>query len=644
MQRSSRPDRNSYRKRSDPSLKSTNKHTINFSTTTCPPNSDSTSSTLTTINMTTIDSSGQSRSFSSDTLTNANNVPVTGWGSSDDEDDEPGKDTGSGNSPNQTQTTSPNLTSPNLVSSSTFNDDTPPPLPPRPVSEKRRQIHAELVETEENHVYKLYHLRELFYRPMISEGLLNEKEIGLIFLNSKNLLKIHKKIRNKMKVSTEQGQSLERTVYEIFCGQIGSNLEREASYFCANQKFGKDILKDRKKKDSKLKSFLDTIFETRAKEMPGSEMARLSLEDLLASIFQRPGKYPLIFDRLKNATPSDSQEYELLDKVVTRCKDIMTNINNAVREAESKRRLAEIVKKMEKPQNISLDFDGHSLIHEGLLTWRQPKQRCLDVWVVLTDRMLVILNYSKDSDRYYLKPHSISSSQPNNKRENDGQFPIISFDELKEDPNSDFVTRDVATDANAFFIVSTSKIMTLFIELSASSMKERMEWTQAITRVVNDIKYKNRIQTTSKLMDLTLQRDEQFKNLDHFKSQASTSQDDDDKIINNEEEGKANDEDEGEGISELQRAETATPTSASKQGRNEGVIRYVREDELHPPDLISPSRVTVSPEPIVLEASPRIQIAEIDSKISKLIDVKKRLIGQMQGKILLLLLFLLSIF
>ena len=127
-----------------------------------------------------------------------------------------------------------------------------------------------------------------------------------------------------------------------------------------------------RKKDSKLKNFLDP--ELRTKGIPDDPLARLGLEDHLGTVFQRPLRYQLLLDRLLHATPSDSIEYQLVARALTRCREIGSVVNEATRKAESKQRLEELTRKTVKLDGLIMNVVDDNLIHEGALTWRISKQ------------------------------------------------------------------------------------------------------------------------------------------------------------------------------------------------------------------------------------------------------------------------------
>lgn len=533
--------------------------------------------------------------------------------------------------------------SPNAVKAqTTVDEDTPPPLPPRPPSEKRRQIYNEIIESESKHVEALYFIRKMFYSPLKKEGLLTGEQLRLVFRNLRRLKDIHKSISTKMRESN----CIEHALYEIFCGDLGTQLEKEASYFCSRHKVGALDTWKARKKDSRLKNFLDP--ELRSKTMPDNPLARLSLEDLLGTVFQRPLRYQLLLDRLLHATPSDSEEYRLLSLALNRCREIGRIVNEETRRVESEQRLEEITKKTDKAQGLILNLTDHKLVHEGALTWRITKQKCVDVLLVLTDKILVIL-VRDSNDRFTLKYHTNPAAKTNISNNKTQHSPLVLLHDL--------FTRDVATDPTAFFLISTDQ--DVFYEFAASTPNEKKQWKDYIlntTAAYNQTKPTEQHSVT-KLKDLTAQPSSDGFNEDENKPKDSNSEQ-----INVDKESEQREQplmavvpsvptsetngalSDAVGDEENNCEEKATtddnqvsqplPQSPIKQSRIEGIIRYVRDDECRPPDLIPPNRVTVHTEPnfeALAVQMPEQRIAEIDARVKELLEEKRSVLANMRG-------------
>lgn len=380
----------------------------------------------------------------------------------------------------------------------------PPPLPPIPYSqaEKCRQIQLEILSTEEEHVDALRHLRKYYQKPLKKEKLFTHEQISAIFGNIKDLLLTHKSILSNLKEANKQylqlgnspdGFYIEKAIFRIFCGELGLKLEDEAGKFCINRKIKNGIeIWNQRKKDPKLRNWFDS--DAKARFMAENQFTRLGLDDLLSRVFQRPLRYPLLFERLLKSTPNDSIGYHRLSLALANVRESNKRINEVTEKAELSKRLSELVKKTDFTTfspNSSITGDKleneHELLYEGPLLWRITKQKVVDVLLVLTDRIILILTREsngerrseseKKSERYSLKVHQNPSTKM-----------WVHRPEVKID---DLLLRDVATDSTAFFLVS--KNQDIIYEFAATTTSEKNRWKDVITKAIANylIKYPN---------------------------------------------------------------------------------------------------------------------------------------------------------
>lgn len=360
----------------------------------------------------------------------------------------------------------------------------PPPLPPRHTSdshlEKRRQIQMEIVQTEEEHLEVLRYLRTVYQKPLKKENFFTHEQIDIIFGNIKELKSIHRKISSRLKAAYNKitmhssGSDiyyLEEAIHDIFCGELGAQLETETSRFCVNRKIRNGTeLWNQRKKDAGLRALVDA--KIRSRSMPDNPLARLGLDDLLSRVFQRPLRYPLLFDRLLRSVPKDSSGYRYLDQVLISLKKSHERINETTEKAELRARLLELIRKTDFSNftNSSLieNLEQHELLHEGSVMWRITKQKLVDVLLIVTNQIMLVL--TRDSgDRYVLRSHS---------------NPTMKHDHRPDIKMDDLLIRDVATDHSAFFLVS--KNQDIIYEFAASSSVERNKWKDVINKAIID--------------------------------------------------------------------------------------------------------------------------------------------------------------
>ncbi|CAG2177846.1 unnamed protein product [Oppiella nova] len=100
-------------------------------------------------------------------------------------------------------------------------------------SEKYDQIRTEIMESEERHVNVLEYIQSMFYKPLEREGLLTPDQLANVFSNTKQVLEIHRQVLQGLQSSKKP---FEKTIYAIFSGPLGTQMEQEVGLFCTKHK------------------------------------------------------------------------------------------------------------------------------------------------------------------------------------------------------------------------------------------------------------------------------------------------------------------------------------------------------------------------------------------------------------------------
>lgn len=369
----------------------------------------------------------------------------------------------------------------------------PPPLPPR-VTEKRRAILQEILDNQWTYLEMLKYARNVYQKSLKDLGKDNpfsREEMRTIFGNLRQLKRVNRQVYKRLKAAHDLSTKgsgvvstscclMEETLEEIFCGDLGRAIETETGAFCLTHKASIELW-NAKKKDPRLRYLQDT--ELKKKTMPNCPFYKMTLHDLLGACFQRTMRYSLLLERLlkdtKEASGKEGKAYRHVEAALAQSKLISQYINSLMDKAEERARLQEILKKTDDssyrvPGLLDSVGTKHELIHMGSLQLRFPKSKPIELWLVLTDQLLLVLTKeSKSSDsnkdeRYYLKAHN----HPFNKK---AFRPDIKFDDL--------LVRNVATDMNGFFVFSNKQ--DLMYEFSASSPAEQQKWIGLITNAID---------------------------------------------------------------------------------------------------------------------------------------------------------------
>ncbi|XP_065322721.1 uncharacterized protein LOC135929908 isoform X2 [Gordionus sp. m RMFG-2023] len=366
----------------------------------------------------------------------------------------------------------------------------------KPKEVKRQDVISELFHTEKNHVRNLKVLDYIFYRPMKLENLVSEELLDRLFPNLDELLRIHGELNQKMKMKKSENviiDSIGPMLLDFFDGVSGLEFQTACARFCENQTLALEALKLKQRKESKLMSFL-----CEAESNPLCR--RLQLKDLVPCEMQRLTKYPLLIENVMKYTAisetdekGETIEYKDLAVSYERARSILAHVNESVREAENYQRLIEVESRLDKSalerayekvhdnpklQELkNLKLTSKRLIMEGNLQWKCSRTKTVEIYALLLEDLLLITQ--KQDERYILKFQSTNVT-PAKEESKLSHSPVIKLNNL--------LTKNVATDKRAFFLVSTVSEGPQLYELIASTSNERKQWLLNIEKTIEKLK------------------------------------------------------------------------------------------------------------------------------------------------------------
>nr|XP_033795672.1 intersectin-2 isoform X2 [Geotrypetes seraphini] len=202
----------------------------------------------------------------------------------------------------------------------------------QPMERKRQGYIHELIQTEERYMDDLQLVVEAFQKPMTASGYLTEGEMGLIFVNWKELIMSNTKLLKALRVR-------KKTVGEKMPVQmIGDILAAELSHFqayirfCSCQLNGAALLQHKTDEEPEFKDFLKKLAsDPRCKGMP--------ISSFLLKPMQRITRYPLIIKNILENTPDTQPDYSNLKFALDRAEELCSQVNEGVREKENSDRL-----------------------------------------------------------------------------------------------------------------------------------------------------------------------------------------------------------------------------------------------------------------------------------------------------------------
>ncbi|KFP15633.1 Rho guanine nucleotide exchange factor 12, partial [Egretta garzetta] len=354
----------------------------------------------------------------------------------------------------------------------------------KPYEIKRQEVINELLYTERAHVRTLKVLHNVFYQRVTREGILNSSDKRKIFSNLEDILGLHVSLNDQMKAVRKRNETsvigqIGEDLLSWFGGPAEEKLKHATATFCSNQPFALEVIKSRQKKDSRFQTFVQD-----AESNPLCR--RLQLKDIIPTEMQRLTKYPLLLDNIAKYTELP-EEKEKVKKAADHCRQILNYVNQAVKESENKQHLEDYqrrldlsyLKQSEDPmmdEFRNLDLTKRKMLHEGPLIWKVNRDKTIDLYTLLLEDILVLLQ--KQDDKLVLKCHSkILASTADSKHT---FSPIIKLNTV--------LVRQVATDNKAFFVISMSENGAHIYELVAQTVSEKNVWQDLIAQMAGTVK------------------------------------------------------------------------------------------------------------------------------------------------------------
>ncbi|KAJ7990471.1 hypothetical protein DPEC_G00300660 [Dallia pectoralis] len=355
----------------------------------------------------------------------------------------------------------------------------------RPHEIKRQEVINELFYTERAHLRMLKVLDNIFYQKLTKEAILPPADIRNIFSNLEDIVQLHVSISEQMAAIRKRNESsvidqIGDDLLSWFSGGKEEKIKQAVGTFCSNQPFALELIKSRQK-NSRFTSFMQEAESNRL-------CRRLQLKDIIPVEMQRLTKYPLLLDSIAKYS-DDLAEKEKVKRAADCCRKILNHVNQAVKESENKQRLEDYqrrldlssLKQSENPvisELKNLDLTKKKMVHEGPLSWKVNKDKTIELYTLLLEDILVLLQ--KQDERLILKFHSKNLSGTADTRHIFS--PIIKLNTV--------LVRSVATDNKSFFVLSMSENGAQIYELMAQTVSEQRMWQRHITQRADAMKVK----------------------------------------------------------------------------------------------------------------------------------------------------------
>ncbi|XP_050195166.1 rho guanine nucleotide exchange factor 1, partial [Myiozetetes cayanensis] len=344
-------------------------------------------------------------------------------------------------------------------------------LPPREI--RRQEVINELFLTEHAHVRMLRVLLEGFFQPMLREGFFDEQELSNIFPSLEDLVEVHTLFLDSLKRLREESGFVIGPIGDVllarFEGTEGSWFQKISARFCSRQSFALEQLKAKQRKDTRFNQFIQPPCAPRRPSRP--RCRRLQLKDIIPTEMQRLTKYPLLLLSITKCS-EPSPDRAKVEQAAECCRQILNHVNQEVRDMENLMKLKDYQRRLDLSNLKQItdpllsefkntDITKRTLVHEGPLTWRVTRDKAVEVQVLLLDDLLVLLQ--RQEERLVLRWHSRAlAPAPDGKQT---LSPVIRLRSA--------MTREVATDHKAFYVIISWDSGAQIYELVAQSAAER---------------------------------------------------------------------------------------------------------------------------------------------------------------------------
>ncbi|KAM9840274.1 intersectin-2-like [Aulostomus maculatus] len=334
-----------------------------------------------------------------------------------------------------------------------------------PQERKRQGYIHELIQTEETYVEDLELVLEVFHKPMSESGRLTEAEMGIIFVNWRELIMCNTKLLKALRVRKKTGG--ENMPVQLIGDLLASELAHMQPYirFCSCQLNAAALLQSKTHNQPDFKDFLKKIATNyRCKGMP--------LSSFLLKPMQRITRYPLLIKNILEHTPDHHADHVPLREALERAEELCSQVNEGVREKENADRLEWIQSHVQCEGAIEhLVFNSltnclgpRKLLHSGRL-YKTKSSR--ELWAFLFNDFLLLTHSAK----------SFSSSGP------DKLFSPKTNIQLKMYKTPLFLNEvlvkmppDPSSDEPLFHVSHIDRVYTLRTE----TLNERTTWVQKI--------------------------------------------------------------------------------------------------------------------------------------------------------------------
>ncbi|TRY59288.1 hypothetical protein DNTS_016364 [Danionella cerebrum] len=190
---------------------------------------------------------------------------------------------------------------------------------------ERKEAILEFLNTESSYGEDLRIIKEEFYCPMQSAGLLTAEQLNVVFSNVQELIDVNERFTEILQDSIDQGfdqgdEDLQTVcIGEIFLEFV--NMLPAFQTYCLQQSTSVNMLNTLEKEKELLRIFLDVS------QNDNTALRRMNLRSFLMAPLQRVTKYPLLLSRISKATVESHPDFPRLKEAKSRVESHLEHIN-----------------------------------------------------------------------------------------------------------------------------------------------------------------------------------------------------------------------------------------------------------------------------------------------------------------------------
>ncbi|KAM4024817.1 uncharacterized protein ACNLHF_025595 isoform 1-T2 [Anomaloglossus baeobatrachus] len=248
---------------------------------------------------------------------------------------------------------------------------------------ERKEAVLEFVNTESSYGEDLRIIKEEFYLPMQTAGLLTREQLAVVFSNIQELLDLNEKflevLQEEIDQAFDQGDDDLMTVCigEIFLDFV--NMLPAFQTYCLQQPTSMATLNALEKEKELLRIFLDVS------QNDNTALRRMNLRSFLMAPLQRATKYPLLLSRILKSTTEFHPDHSGLWEAKSRIESHLEHINMKTRQegnpwmlrsfrrdSRKNREVTNIEMREMAIKQVGWPREETRFIKEGLLQMAQP--------------------------------------------------------------------------------------------------------------------------------------------------------------------------------------------------------------------------------------------------------------------------------